>query len=260
MLTLLARYLLLAMKGQLRYRSVFLLSLFAQVALPLTLLAGISFLFARFKSLGEWSAPEALLCYGVAHCAFSLAELMARGFDGFPTILANGEFDRMLVRPRPLVLQVLGSRLDLSRFGRLAVGIVVLVWSAANVDVSWTPLKAMVLVLMALGGAAIFAGLFVLGAAFAFLTTDGLEVVNIFTDGGREMTQYPLSIYERWVRSFFTFAVPFACVNYLPLMFVLGKDGAKPEYAFLPLAGFAFAPLCLLAWRAGVRRYTSTGS
>ncbi len=257
---LLLRYLRLAAKGQLRYRSTFYLTAFAQIAMPLSLLAGISLLFARFGTLGGWSMGEALLCYGVTQVAFALAELSSRGFDNFPSILANGEFDRILVRPRGLMLQVLGSRLDLSRFGRLIVGGIVLAWAAKGSGVEWTPLKAATIALMTLCGAVVFSSLFVLGAAFAFLTTDGLELVNIFTDGGREMAQYPMSIYERWLRLFFTFVIPFACVNYLPLLFVLGRPGTGPAYALLPLAGLAFALPCLLAWRAGTRRYVSTGS
>lgn len=257
---LLFRYLRLIAKGQLRYRSTLYISAFAQIAMPLSLLAGIMLLFARFGSLGPWTAREALLCYGVTQLAFALAELASRGFDGFSSVLANGEFDRMLVRPRNLILQVLGSRLDLSRFGRAAIGSGVLAWSVAGLGIEWSPLKALALALMVGCGALLFSSLFVLGAAFAFLTTDGLELVNIFTDGGREMTQYPMSIYERWLRLLFTFIVPFACVNYLPLMYLLGREGYGPAYAFVPLAALGFAAPCLLAWRAGVVRYVSTGS
>jgi ABC-2 type transport system permease protein len=256
---LLAHYLLIVAKGQLRYRSTFCLNLFGQLGMPLSGLAGIWLLFSRFGELGGWTAHEALLCYGIVNCAFALAELASRGFDSFPSVLANGEFDRILVRPRNLVLQVLGSRLDLSRFGRLAVGAVVLGWAISGLSVEWTALKVATVVFMLACGGLLFSGVFVLGAAFSFVTTDALELVNIFTDGGREMAQYPMTIYERWLRSFFTFVVPFACVNYLPLLYVLDKGGS-PWSGLLPLASLAFLAPCLLAWRAGVRRYVGTGS
>ena len=57
----------------------------------------------------------------------------------------------------------------------------------------------------------------------SFWTIQGLEVANVFTDGGREMAQYPLNIYQKGVRIFFTFIIPFGCVNYLPLLFILDK-------------------------------------
>jgi len=227
--------------------------------MPFSTLAGVWLLFTRFGDLAGWTAPEALLCYGVTNCAFALSELMARGFDSFPSVLSNGEFDRVLVRPRSLVLQVLGARLDLSRFGRLAVGFVILGWAVSGLAIKWSFLKAATVFLMVACGALLFTGIFVLGAAFAFVTTDGLELVNVFTDGGREMAQYPMTIYERPMRFVFTFLIPFACVNYLPLMFVLGKGGS-PFAALLPLVGAVFVVPCLAVWKAGVRRYVSTGS
>jgi ABC-2 type transport system permease protein len=107
----------------------------------------------------------------------------------------------------------------------------------------------------------IFAGIFILFATLCFWTVQGLEVGNIFTDGGREMAQYPLNIYQRWVTVFFTFIIPFGCVNYLPLLYLLDKaHGEAWRYMAMPLAGALFLLPCLLVWQIGVRHYRSTGS
>ena len=75
------------------------------------------------------------------------------------------------------------------------------------------------------------------------------------------MSQYPLSIYKDWVRKFFTFVIPFGTVNYLPLMFLLEKNGVNSiGYMFIPLAGILFIIPCLIVWRFGVKHYKSTGS
>lgn len=100
-----------------------------------------------------------------------------------------------------------------------------------------------------------------LAATLCFWTIQGLEVVNIFTDGGREMAQYPLNIYHKWVTKFFTFVIPFGCVNYLPLLYVLGRsDGESILYMLAPIAGIVFIFPCLLVWQFGVKHYRSTGS
>jgi len=88
-----------------------------------------------------------------------------------------------------------------------------------------------------------------------------LEVANIFTDGGREMAQYPLDIYAKWVTRFFTFIIPFGAVSYLPLLYILDRtDGPDLLYMAMPLASLLFLLPCLAVWRIGVRRYRSTGS
>ncbi|MDP4090236.1 MAG: ABC-2 family transporter protein, partial [Bacillota bacterium] len=98
-------------------------------------------------------------------------------------------------------------------------------------------------------------------ASLCFWTIEGLEVINIFTDGGREMSQYPLSIYKEWVRKFFTFIIPFGTVNYLPLMFILGKTrGIAVLYMLTPLLGLLFIIPCTAVWIIGVKHYKSTGS
>ncbi len=112
-----------------------------------------------------------------------------------------------------------------------------------------------------LSGTFIFASIYMLGATLCFWTLEGLEVINILTDGGREMAQYPLNIYKEWVRKFFTFVIPFGTINYLPLMYILGKtEGNQIIYMLTPLLGLLFIIPCILVWNFGVKHYKSTGS
>ncbi len=250
----------LAMKGQLRYRSTMLIAMAAQALTSATAVAGIAMLFMRFPSLGGYTREQALLLFGLTQTAFSVSEFIVRGFDRFESLLSDGSFDRILLRPRSPTAQVLAARFDYSRFGRLALSLAVLAWAIPRCGAEWTGPRILTLALRAAGGAAIFSSVFIMGAALAFLTTDALEFVNVLTDGGRELAQYPLSIYGKWLRRAFTFLVPFACVNYLPLAYILGRPGAGAWSPCLPLAGFAFLVPAFLVWRAGVRRYRSTGS
>ena len=60
---------------------------------------------------------------------------------------------------------------------------------------------------------------------------------------------------------FFTFFIPFGCINYLPLMFILDKvQGSAVRYMLTPFAALLFFLPCLLVWQIGVRHYRSTGS
>lgn len=258
---LFGKYLLILFKSQMQYRASFWLLSFGQFFIPFSVFAGMYFLFERFGELKGWSFYEAALCFGVIHLAFAISECLSRGFDSFSTLVASGDFDRLLVRPRNTVLQVLGSKFEFTRIGRLLQSALVLGWAVANLDVEWTLLKAVTLVFMVASGVFIFTGIFMLVATLCFWTIQGLEIANIFTDGGREMAQYPLSIYRKWVSRFFTFVIPFGCVNYLPVLYILDRtDGSSVLYVLAPLAGFAFIVPCLLVWRVGVRHYRSTGS
>ncbi|WP_276356859.1 ABC transporter permease [Cohnella caldifontis] len=255
------RYLSLLFRSQMQYPSSFWLLCFGQFFIPFTVFAGFYFLFERFGEVRGWTFYEAALCFGVVHLAFSIAECFARGFDAFSSLVAAGDFDRLLVRPRSVALQVLGSKFEFTRFGRLLQGFAVLGIAIGNLQVEWNAVKAATLAFMVIGGALVFAGIFILAATMCFWTVQALEVANIFTDGGREMAQYPLHLYERWVLVFFTFVIPFGAVSYWPLLSVLGKtDGNGLLYMVMPLASVLFLLPCLAAWSFGVRHYRSTGS
>ncbi|WP_019532661.1 ABC transporter permease [Paenibacillus ginsengihumi] len=261
-MTLYFKYLLLQFKAQMQYRTSFWLLSIGQFFVPFSVFAGLYFLFERFGQLQDWSFHEVALCFAVIHMAFAISECFARGFDAFSSLVAGGDFDRLLVRPRSTALQVLGSKFEFTRFGRLIQGVVVLAWALSGLSVEWTALKVITLILMVISGIFIFTGIFILAATLCFWTIQGLEVVNIFTDGGRELAQYPLNIYHKWATRFFTYVIPFGCVNYLPLMYILDKTEAHNEtlYMLTPLAGVAFIVPCLLVWQFGVKHYRSTGS
>lgn len=255
------KYVLLLFKSQMQYRASFWLLALGQCITPITVFLGVYFMFERFGRLGDWTFHEAALCFVVTHTAFSLSECFARGFDLFSTQVVNGDFDRLLVRPRSTVLQVFGSRLEFARLGRLMLCVAILIWTVNGLGVDWTMLKLVTLLLMVASGTVIFTGILIVTAAISFWTTEGLEATHIFTDGGREMAQYPLNIYSKWLARFFTFVIPFGCFNYLPLLYITGRaEGNGWVYMLTPLAGFAFILPCLLFWRIGVRHYRSTGS
>jgi ABC-2 type transport system permease protein len=255
------KYLGILFKSQLQYRTSFILMTFGQFFIPFFVFAGLYFMFERFGQIRGWSFYEVALSFGVIHMAFSLSECFARGLDAFSSLVSAGEFDRLLVRPRNTILQVLGSKFEFTRFGRMLQSIFVLIWALSHLAIDWNVVKGITLLLMVLSGVLIFTGIFILAATMCFWTIQGLEVANILTDGGREMAQYPLNIYQKWVTVFFTFIIPFGCVNYLPLLYILDKiDGHAIRYMFTPLAGILFFLPCLLVWQVGVRHYRSTGS
>lgn len=261
---LFGRFLAASLRGQMQYRVSFLMLSVGQFLAVGIEFLGIVALFGRFGSLRGWSLPEVALLYGMANTAFSLAESFGRGFDTFSGVVKNGDFDRLLLRPRSTALQVACQEFQLLRVGRFAQGIIALAWAAASLDIAWALPKVMLLIASIFGGAGVFYGLFVLQATLCFWTVESLEIMNTVTYGGTETAQYPLTIYRPWFRRFFTFVVPLACMNYIPASALLNRGAALGVPAYLPwlapLVGVAFLLLSLQVWKFGERHYHSTGS
>ncbi|MBQ2278880.1 MAG: ABC-2 family transporter protein, partial [Clostridia bacterium] len=179
------RYFMIQLRSQMQYKVSFFFTLLGQLLTSFSAFLGIFFLMKRFHAVEGFTMNEVMLCFAAVLMAFSTAECFARGFDRFAPMLGNGEFDRIMVRPRSVILQVLGSKIEFTRLGRFFQALVMFCVIIPTCGVVWTWDKILTLVLMILGGTVVFTGLFIIYASVCFFTTEGLEFMNIFTDGGR---------------------------------------------------------------------------
>ncbi len=252
-------YISIHIKGVMQYKTSFFLSVLGTFLVSFNVFLGIHVMFLRFNSIEGFTYSQVLLCYAIFLMGFSLAECVARGFDTFSSIVRHGEFDRILLRPRSPILQVLGSRFELNRIGRMLQAAAMFYMGIWRSRVIWTPDKILTVIFMILGGMALFSGIFLIYAALCFFTLEGLEFMNVFTDGAREFGKYPIEVYGKRFLRFCTFLVPYALVQYYPLRYLLGEVH-EPVWIFLPLAAFGFLVPSYLLWRLGVRKYQSAGS
>ncbi|MEV6675568.1 ABC transporter permease [Streptomyces erythrochromogenes] len=251
-------------RSTMTYRTSFALSALGNAAITLLDFVAIYIMFTHVDALGGFTLPEVALLYGSCSASLGLADLLLGNTDRIGLRIRDGSLDTMLVRPVPLLAQVAADRFALRRLGRIAQGLGLLGWALWSLEVDWTAGKALLVPVMVLAGAAIFAAVMVAGAAFQFIAGDAAEVQNSFTYGGCTMLQYPPTIFATELLRAVTFIVPLAFVNWLPALYVLGRPdplGLPGWAAFLsPLVAFAVFVPASLAWRAGVRSYRSTGS
>lgn len=252
-------YVSINIRCTMQYKASFLMTALGQFLVSFTIFLGIFFMFRRFSKVEGFVYSEVLLCFAIMLMEFSLAEMFARGFDRFSGMVKTGEFDRILVRPQNEMIQVLGSKFELTRIGRMMQAVVMFIYGIVKSGILWNFSKLLTLVFMLAGGTAVFTALFLIYAALCFFTLDGLEFMNIFTDGAREFGKYPIGVYGKEVLIFTTFFVPYALIQYYPLLYILGRR-TEIFLVFLPLFACWFLIPALLLWRFGVRHYKSSGS
>ncbi|MER5895660.1 ABC transporter permease [Streptomyces sp. NPDC001876] len=252
------------LRSTLAYRASFVMTTIGNFVMTGADFVAVMLMFSHVDALGGYTLPEVALLYGVSATAFGLCDLLVGSVDRLGQRVRDGTLDTLLVRPVPVLAQVAADRFALRRLGRITQALLVLGYALVTLDITWSPLKVLMLPLMVLSGAAIFAAVFVVGAAFQFFAQDASEVQNAFTYGGTTLLQYPPSIFARDLVRGVTFVVPLAFVSWLPALYVLGRDyplGLPEWVAFLPplVAGLCWV-LAGLAWRTGLRAYRSTGS
>lgn len=252
-------YLKLHLKSIMEYKLSFILSLISQIFVFFTYYFLIIALFQKFNNLRGYNIYEVLLTFSIIHFGFSMNETFARGIDQFDALIIDGSFDRLLLRPRNILLQVVGYQIDYTKLARVIQSIIIMIVALIKLDINWSILKVITLVLMLMSSIAIFFGIFLLAASYCFMTVQGLEVRNVFTDGGKNTAQYPIGIFNKYFVKIFTYIIPYALVNYYPLMYFVGKVD-KVYYGFLPIIVLLYLIPCFLIFNKGSKNYLSTGS
>ena len=247
------------LKSELEYRVNFILSFLSQILVFFTYYFIIIALFSKFNNIKGYTLYEVLLCFAIIQFGFSFNEVFARGIDQFDKLIIRGDFDRLLLRPKNIILQILCSDSDFVKSCRLIQAIIVLIIAIVKLNIKWNIMKLITLILMLLSSTVIFFGIFLVAASYCFFTVQGLEVRNVFTDGGKHMAQYPIGVFSKGFVLFFTFVIPYAFVNYYPLLYFIGKNDTI-IYGFSPLLVIVYLIPCILIFYLGMKRYTSVGS
>lgn len=252
-------YFLIMVQGEMQYKKSFFLTVCAQFLVSFNVFVGINFLFLNFHEIKGFAYFEIVLCYSIFLMGYSLAEGVGRGFTTLPTLIRSGEFDRILARPRSLILQVMGSRCELTRFGRLLQAVATLIYGLAISEIEWSLLRVITFILMIVSTFFLMMGIFLLFSGISFFTIEGSAFINIFVHGSNEFGRYPVSVYGKSFLRFATFVIPYALVQYYPLLYLIGRT-EQVVYAFFPLLSYLFLIPCYLVWRFGVKHYASSGS
>ena len=181
------KYFTTQIKANMTYRASSIFASFGQLLGTITTLIGIYLLFGKFDHLGDYSFEHILLTYAIIIFVFSFDEMIFRGFDEFDRLVSTGEMDRLLLRPRNIVLQVCGYKIEPMKLGRVLFGLGLIIFACFNLSIEWTILKALIVLEMVVSGIITFFGVYLFTASITIFTINRAEFINIFTDGGREL-------------------------------------------------------------------------
>ncbi len=242
-----------------QYKLSFFLMIIARFILAFCELIAIKFLFTGFTQIKGYTYGDVLLCFSIIQMSFTFAELFGNGFKAFSGTVKGGEFDRMMVRPCSLILQVTGSRFELGRTGPLLTALITLVLGVRHSQITWNIMTVFTIAAMIIGGMLLFIGLFMLEASFCFFSIEDTSLINVLTYGAKSHGKYPIDIYGKGIMRFCTYIIPYTLIQYYPLQFLLGKTNSW-YLAFCPFGIIVLLLICYFIWCYGVKHYKSCGS
>lgn len=254
----------LQLRGQMQYRTSFLMQIFGNFVVNFAEIVVLWSLFQHFEDIGGWSLHELIFLHGLSMVMFAIGDTIANGVATVPLLIRDGNFDRTLVRPMSSYIQSMVNEVSLRHFGLLGQGVLLLAIGMATVETEWSVAKLAYMLVVVASGAALFAAAFTIEAIISFWTVNSIEAINAFTYGGSDLGQYPLHIFHRGMRFLFLYVIPVGFMTYYPSLYFLGKPDPLELPAIAPfLAPIAALIFCVVVgkgWTFAIRHYRSTGS
>ena len=225
----------------------------------------IYFTLLKFDTLNGWDIHELLFLFSLLFLTYGILIIFFTGLRDFGGTVRNGGFDRFILRPRGLLLQLILSNADwFAAIGHGGLGIVLFVISAGNAGITWSAGAVIYYI------AAVIGGVLIQGAIFLFLATLNIYLLEtnslkeLFYWNMRKFAGYPISIFHKAIQFCMIYVVPFAFVNYFPAQYLLRKEdmaGYPSVYMYLtPAVGAVLYLVTYGFWRYSLRFYKSSGN
>lgn len=255
------RLLAASVRAQMQYRFDFLITTLLYAGVTVIDFATVAVILARFKAVGGWDLPQIALLAGVPATAWGFYRTFASELHEVEPYLVSGSFDAFLVRPFPPLLLLTAQRFDLGRIGGILQGAAVLgtgLWYFLTSG--GAPLAALYILTLPLAAFVIMIGLSLASAGIGFWIIRVEQLQHFVIGAPLSAANYPLAIFPGWLRRVLTFILPVGAWAYFPLQYLLGKGGSPLALGAPFLAAAAVLGTGYLIWRAGLKRYQSTGS
>jgi ABC-2 type transport system permease protein len=208
--------------------------------------------FGRYEAVGGWRLGDMAALYGMIATSFGLTAVFAGGATRLSSFVLEGRLDVALVQPKDPLLHLAASRMRASGIGDVGSGLLLLGLSGVVRVDTWPLAATGVLagtVVLASTAVLVHSLVFFLGAVDA-LARQLFEFVVTFSC-------YPETVASGLLRVVLFTALPAGFVSWLPVSLV--RDFSWGGLAAALGGAALYATFAVLVFRAGLRRYESSG-
>jgi len=231
------------------------------IATLLTQLGGMAMLWlvaTQISDLAGWSLRQLMLLYGLITLARAFDMIF---FDNLHALgseyVREGKLDVLLMRPLSPLFQLATAHIQQDGFGMLALGIALTAYAGVSLDLFASFHSIMLLLFFIINGALLISAITVLFSAAGFITANS-HIILESVDSIADFAHYPRPVFPRWIGNLTTWVLPYAFISYYPASHLSGS--LHVSLWLYPLITLAAWLAALIAWRAGIRHYSSTGS
>ncbi len=163
-------------RAQLEYNYSTYLLIIGRTFAQMTFILGFILIFRSFGSIKGYTFGEILLIYSAVNISYAIGEILSKGIGNMSDYIKRGTLDIYLLRPRSLLLQVLGSGIEISRVGRLSQSVLLLIYTLVTVNIGWTLPKAFAYILAVGAGIILMLSVYIINGGLTFFFINGIEI------------------------------------------------------------------------------------
>ena len=231
-----------SLKKMMEYRVDFLIGTFSQLTFQIIELIFIWIIFQNTDNIAGWNFQQLLLLYGVMMLALSVNELLFDStYDIGRKFIRKGKFDTILLRPVHPLISVLGESQSSSSMSYVILSVILIVTMLIKLEISIT--FWLVQTIFSVSG---------------FWTYKSNEVIwSVFQM--HKLAQYPIEIYNKFVRILISFILPFAFASYFPTLDYLFEN-QNNLFFIVPCITITVWIIVIITWNWALKQYRSTGN
>ena len=252
-------FFVISIKKMMEYRVDCLVGMISQIAFQIIELIFIWIIFQNTDNIAGWTFEHLLLLYGVMMLAISVTDLLFDStYDIGKRLIRKGKFDTILLRPVHPLISVLGESETSTALGYIVLSIVLIVSMLIKLQISITFSLIIKIIYFGILGGFIIGGIQTIFSITGFWTYKSNEVVwSVFQL--HKLAEYPIEIYNKFIRIIITFILPFAFASYYPTLDYLIGDQTSLIF-IVPLIVVVIWIIAIILWNWALKKYRSTGN
>jgi len=250
MLRLIGVYFRTNFSAALEYRESFYMSAFGMA------LSNGSFVFFWWVAFGQiggriggYDFRDVMFIWAASSSAYGLCHIIFGNVSRLGQLIVGGGLDTYLLQPKNLLLNVMCSGTNLSAWGDLIYGFILMALTGQGV-LGWVFFAVAIIF-----GAPLFAATSIAANSLAFFFGDSSIAGGLVSEFLVNFSIYPEGIFKGVVRFIMYTAVPVAFISHVPLK--LARGGPLWWLAVLAAATIMYCFAAFKLFMAGLKRYES---
>lgn len=244
---------------EMEFRGNFILGLTRQFIWLLVFVLMIEVIFQHVHELGGWQKYEVLIIIALSRITEGImGVLFIRNIMDLPNRVREGLFDFHVTKPISALFYTTFRRVDIQNLSNVLAGFAILVYAFTLSPQHFSPSSTLFFIILSIAGIVIYYSLLVMASTLVFVL-DRLEFLWGFNILMSEPLTVPFGVFPTVPRTAITYIIPLAFVVFVPAQSLTGRLAWWQIPLALSFAAF-FLLLANLAWRAGLKKYSSASS